>query len=214
MSKHPAFCSFLKRLHDNHRFSTDPFGALAEFKAILEKAKKQTICGAKLLIASTALRAYRNRHLGTLMLCGEAWKPIENCFDPISFECVDFRRLSQIIANLTRENLAEREAEITNLPWTQTEKDNALARCRIGQHAWRTKKPCFASALSLMKRGTPWKTKMNQVEGFVSIGEPFSKLVSKARDITSTRISYDMFRRLLTTSVGPLIVPSLTSSLP
>ena len=46
------------------------------------------------------------------MRCCEAWKPIENCFDPISFECVDFQRLSQIIANLTRENLAEREAEI------------------------------------------------------------------------------------------------------
>ena len=39
-SKHPVFCSILKRLHDNHRFSADPFGALAEFKAILEKAKQ------------------------------------------------------------------------------------------------------------------------------------------------------------------------------
>ena len=28
-----------------------------------------------------------------------------------------------------------------------------------------------------MKRAIPWKTKMNQVEGFVSIGEPFSKHV-------------------------------------
>ena len=142
MSKHPV-CSVLKRLHDDHRYSTDPLGALAEFKAILEKAKKQTVrelsrktpdsMGAKLLIASTALRAYRNIHFGTLMRCCEAWKPIENCFEPSSFECVDFQKLSQIIANLTRENLAEREAEITNLPWTQTEKDNALARCRIGQ---------------------------------------------------------------------------------
>ena len=72
--KHPVFCSILKRLHDNHRYSADPFGASAEFKAVLEKAKKQTIrelsrktpdsIGAKLLIASTALRACRNRHLG------------------------------------------------------------------------------------------------------------------------------------------------------
>ena len=77
LSKHPVFCSLLKRLHEDHRFSTDPFGALAEFKVLVEKAKKQTIrelsrktpdsIGAKLLIASTALRAYRNRHLGTLM---------------------------------------------------------------------------------------------------------------------------------------------------
>ena len=75
------------------------------------------------------------------MRCCEAWKPIANCFDPVSFECADFQRHSQIIANLTRENLAEREAETSNLPWTHTEKDNALARCRIGQRAWRVKKP-------------------------------------------------------------------------
>ena len=61
--------------------------------------------------------------------------PLEAWFDPISFECVDFHRISQIIANLTRENLAEREAEITNLPWTQKENDNAPARCRFGQRA-------------------------------------------------------------------------------
>ena len=53
----------------------------------------------------------------------EAWKPIENCFGPISFECVDFQTLSQIIANLSRENFAERETEIANLHWTQTEKE-------------------------------------------------------------------------------------------
>ena len=58
--------------------------------------------GAKLLIASTALRACRNRHPGTLMRCSQAWKPVEDCFDPISFECVHFPRLRQIIANLTR----------------------------------------------------------------------------------------------------------------
>ena len=34
--------------------------------------------------------------------------------------------------------------------------------------------------LSLVKRAIHWKTKMNQVEGFVNIGEPFSKHVSKA----------------------------------
>ena len=45
-----------------------------------------------------------------------------------------------------------------------------------------------------MKRPIPWKTKMNQEEDFVSIGEPFSKHVWKARDITSTRrYLYDMF---------------------
>ena len=65
------FLLLLQRLHDDHRFSPDPFGAFAEFKAFLRKAKRQTIrelsrktpdsVGAKLLISSTALRAYRNR---------------------------------------------------------------------------------------------------------------------------------------------------------
>ena len=149
MSKRPVFCSFLKRLHDDHRYSADPF-CTCRVQNYWWKAKKQTVrelsrktpdsMGAKLLIASTASRAFRNRHLGTLMRCCEAWEPVGKCFDPISFECVDFQRLSQIIANLARENLAEREAEITNLPWTQTEKDNALARCRVGHRAWRAKK--------------------------------------------------------------------------
>ena len=89
MSKHLVFCCILKRLHDKHRFSADSFGSLAEFKVVLEKAKKLTIrelsrkipdsIGSKLFIASTALRAYRNKHLGTLMRCCEAWKPIEDC---------------------------------------------------------------------------------------------------------------------------------------
>ena len=68
------------------------------------------------------------------------WKLVEDCFDTSSFECVDFWRLGQIIANLIRETLAKREAEFTNLPWMQTEKDTALARCRGGQRAWRNKK--------------------------------------------------------------------------
>ena len=165
MSKHPVFCTLLQRLHDDICFSTDPFGALAEFKVLLEKAKRLTIrelsrktpdsSGAKLLIACTSLRAYRKRHLGTLMPCCEAWKPIEDCFDPISFECVDFQRLSQIIANFTRENLAEREAEITNLPWTQTEKDTALARCRGGQRAWRNKKTVLTLSAVTDEEGHP-----------------------------------------------------------
>ena len=70
MSKHTVFCSILKRLHDDHRYSVDPFCALAECKTILEKAENQTVrqlsrktpdrMEAKLFIASTALRAYRH----------------------------------------------------------------------------------------------------------------------------------------------------------
>ena len=82
-------------------------------------------------------------------------EPVEKCFGPISFECVDFQRLSQIIAKVTRENLAEREAEITNLPRTQTEKNNASARCRIGQRAWRIKKPVLCQSAVTDEEGHP-----------------------------------------------------------
>ena len=54
----------------------------------------------------------------------------EDYFDTFSFECVEFQRLSQIITNLTRETYEEREAEITNLSWTQKEKDIASAKCK------------------------------------------------------------------------------------
>ena len=105
MSKHSVFLLSFERLHDDHRFSTDPFCALAELIAVLEKVQKQTIrelsrktpdsIGAKLLIASAALRAYRNRHLGILMRCCEAWNPTEDCFGTSSFEYVDALRLSE-----------------------------------------------------------------------------------------------------------------------
>ena len=91
------------------------------------------------------------------MRCCEVWKPIEDCFDTSSFECVDFQRLCQIIANLTRETLEEREAEITNRPWTQTEKDTALARCRGGQRAWRNKKPVLSLSAVTDEAGHPFE---------------------------------------------------------
>ena len=96
--------------------------------------------------------------------------------------CLTCRGLVRLLRTLLVKNLAERKAEITNLPGTQTEKDNALARCRVGQRAWACQKnQCFVSVLSLMKTVIPWKTKMNQEEGFVSIGSPFHKPASRAR---------------------------------
>ena len=71
--------SILHQLHDDHRFFPDPFCTLVEFKVLLHKAEKITkrelsrqtpdSIGESFLITSTALRAYRNRHLGTLMRC-------------------------------------------------------------------------------------------------------------------------------------------------
>ena len=80
---------------------------------------------------------------------------LENASTQSSFECIDFQRLCQIIANLTHESLAEREAEIRNLPWTQTEKDTASARCRGGQRAWRNKKPVLSLSAVTDEDGHP-----------------------------------------------------------
>ena len=52
------------------------------------------------------------------MRCCEAWKPVEDCFDTSSFECIDFKRLSQTIASLIRENLEAREGEVTSFQET------------------------------------------------------------------------------------------------
>ena len=78
------------------------------------------------------------------MHCCAAWELVGQCFDEITFEYTNFHGLSQIIASLTRENTAEREAAVHNLPWTQTEKDNALARCRLSLRAWVPKKPMLS----------------------------------------------------------------------
>ena len=134
--------SVLERRHDGHGYSADPA------RSQISKLSLKRPIG-RLFVTSHARhleQGYRppllryelteNRHLGTLMRCCEAWEPVGTCFDPISFECTDFEGLSQIIASLTRESLAEREAETWNLPWTQTEKDNALAKCRLGLRAF------------------------------------------------------------------------------
>ena len=121
------------------------------FKVIIEKARKQShqellrntpgSLGAKLLLASTASRAYRNRHLGTLTRCCAAWELVGKCFDQRSFECLDFHGLSQIIAILTRERIAGRESLIHSLPWSQTQKGQRLGKCGLSLRAWCTKKP-------------------------------------------------------------------------
>ena len=54
---------------------------------------------------------------------------------------MDVHGLTRIIAILTRERLSEWEAEINHFHWIQTEKDNAMAKCRLGLRAWRSKKP-------------------------------------------------------------------------
>ena len=76
------------------------------------------------------------------MHCCQAWEPVGKCFDQNSFECIDFHGLSQIIASLARERITEREAEIGDLPWTQTT-------------PWRSKKPMLCLHASTDEEGHP-----------------------------------------------------------
>ena len=110
MAKHPVFCTILKQISDDHRYSDEPFAALADFKLIIDKARKQAhrelmrntpgSLSAKLLIAATAMRAYRNRHLGTLMhnhrKCCWVQYGSESCqslLDWVSTNCEVFREM-------------------------------------------------------------------------------------------------------------------------
>ena len=75
------------------------------------------------------------------MHCYEAWELVGKCFEQCFFQTIDFRGLSQTLASLMRERIAERAAEICNLLWTRAEKDNALTKGRLGLRAWRSQKP-------------------------------------------------------------------------
>ena len=89
------------------------------------------------------------------MRCCAAWERVGKRFDQCSCECVDFHELSQFIASLIRERIAEREAAVLNLPWTQTEKDNALAECRLSQRACVSKKPMLCLHAVTDEEGHP-----------------------------------------------------------
>ena len=65
------------------------------------------------------------------MRCCDPWKPVEDCFDTSSFECIDFQRLSQIVASLNRGGLEAREAEVTNEP---TDIDISERSCDVVRH--------------------------------------------------------------------------------
>ena len=56
---------------------------------------------------------------------------------------------TQIFASLTR------EAEVSTLPWTQTEKYIALAGCRSGQRAWHIKRPVLTLSAVTDEEGYP-----------------------------------------------------------
>ena len=59
------------------------------------------------------------------MRCCKVRKSVEKCFDHVSLYCAVLQKL--------------REAGTGNFPWT--EKNDALAKCRLGLRAGRVQKP-------------------------------------------------------------------------
>ena len=96
--------------------------------------------GAQLSMAATALRAYLDWHLVTPIRCCEALAPvfIFSTLSPSSART--FTHEAQYLPD-SRGTIAEREDAICNLPWTQTEPEKALAKCRRSQRALCAKKP-------------------------------------------------------------------------
>ena len=129
------------------------------------------------------------------MRCCEAWEPVGKCFDPISFECIDFRELSQIIASLTRENLAERAAGRGNLCWTQTEKTVPWRNADLDFVLAAPRNQCSAFTLLPTKTAIPWKTNMNQAGDYVSIGVQSLRHALKAKGTIIMKTFCHTFRK-------------------
>ena len=99
MSKHHVFSSILKRPRDDHRYSADPFVALAELNAILEEAKKQTVREfsrkrsdnmGKILHRFYCIPCFPKKTF--LDVHALLWGMEACCIDPIHIGCAGWRR--------------------------------------------------------------------------------------------------------------------------
>ena len=106
---------------------------------------------------------------------------------------IDFQRVSQIFASITRENLQAREADVSTffLDANRTKTLIALARCRSGQRVCCNKKLVLILSLVTDEEDHPLE---NEDESGIKLcfGEPFTKHVWKYRNITSTKMFCDM----------------------
>ena len=94
MSKHPVFC-FLQQLHDDHRFSLDPFGALAAFKVSYTKPRGSRFVNSHGRHLAVSERSSQSLPLLCVLIeidilghsCDvvKAWKPVEDCFNAMFF---------------------------------------------------------------------------------------------------------------------------------
>ena len=126
--------------------------------------------------------------------------PIGDWIEPTSFECIDFQRLSQIIANLTREKSSgTRSGDSESILDTDGER-----QCASHKQMW-TKRSAGKKSRTVAvtdEDGHPWRTNMKLEEDYLNIEDPSSKSASRAQCITNMKISCGMFRKILTISVG------------
>ena len=208
-------------LHDDHKFSPDLFGALAEFKFLLNKAKKQTIRDSHEKHLKVSGRNYQSlplHYVPTEMeILGRSCdvvnhgSPLEIVLSRSLFECIDFQRLSQIVANITRENLAGRGGNNESpLDWDRKMQNWTTCLACQKKKNRALSQSCHSQRLSPLGKRR-WIVK--KALWILEFNSSFFKPALKARGITNTDISCGMFRKFLTTSMGPLIVPNLMNSL-
>ena len=105
LAQHPLFVSALDEAHQDMIYDEDPSVALNQFKEVAFRAstkawqailtKTSTTLRDKLLVACTALRAYRNGLTYTIRRCCETWAPVARCFDTLFTACIKFSRAFQ-----------------------------------------------------------------------------------------------------------------------
>ena len=132
---------------------------------------------------------------------------------------MDSRRLLQV--SHAKEMLIER-LKLRNFPWTRTEKDNALTKCRLGLRVWRSKKPMLSLHVVTDEDGNPLENEDDsgrwlcecwsaifeaRVEGEGHHGrEPILRYVQKAPDDRRWEIDRNEFDEFLSTKKNPLQV--------
>ena len=146
LTQHPLFICALDVEHRNKLYDVDPFIALDQFRACAKGRQAiltntPTTLGAKLLVACTALRAYRSGLTAVVNLRCESWDLVARCFDHQGVECLNVRTLCNIIESLTRDNIRPYEEEDLGLDHNQAENDMVLPKCVSSQQSWAVKKP-------------------------------------------------------------------------
>ena len=110
-------------------------------------------------------------------------------------------------------NLEAREAEVSTLPWTQTEKDIALARCKSGQRAWRNKNPVVTLSAVTDEEDHSLENEDESGRRLCEYCGTIFQAREERQGITNMKIFCDLFNKPLITSVGLLIRLSLMTSL-